>query len=211
MKHTNKLILFCLIAAGLGFAAGYLFSSKFCTVTIAQRVDKKLALNQALRNALMQNTIFNHFYARAKLFNSPDQKDLQNLVTKSQDEITTLLAAYYGKQAVGPLHDLLVQRNTLIQNLIADKTASLTQLRADLKQNSAEIVRAFSLINPDVQRLSLGTYLNQQENLAQDIGLALQHGNYHSANDLLIKQIDMSGQVADELNDAITQQFKARF
>lgn len=210
MAFGNK-FTFSLVAAGLGFAGGYLFSSKFCTVTIAQRVDKKIALNQALRTAFMQNTIFNQFAARAKLFNTPDQQDLQNLVSQSQEEITTLLAAYYGKQAIEPLHELLMQRNNLLQNLVADKTGSLTQLRADLKQNGTDIARALSILNPDVSGLSFGSYLNQQEALAQENALALQRGNYQTTNSALLKQIDTSGRIADELNNAITQQFRARF
>lgn len=211
MAHRNKIILFSLIAAGLGFAGGYLFSSKFCTVSIAQRVDKKIALNQALRTAFMQNTIFNHFAARAKLFNTPDQQDLQNLVSHSQDEITTLLAAYYGKQAIAPLHELLIQRNSLIQNFIADKTGSFTQSRTDLKQNGTDIAHALSILNPDVSGLSFNSYLNQQDVLTQENALTLQRGNYHASNNALLKQIDMAGQIADELNSAITQQFRARF
>ncbi len=211
MARSHKLILFSSIAAGLGFAAGYLFSSKFCKVTISKRVDKEIALNQALRTAFSQNAIFNHNAARAKLFNTPDQKDLQNLVTQNQEEINTLLAAYYGTNSVAPIYELFTQRNNLIQTLLSDKNTSLTQSRDALKQNTQAISDAFALMNPDVSGLSLKSYLTQQNVLVQEDALALQHGNYHASNLALRKQLDLAGSIADELNLAITQQFNARF
>lgn len=211
MAHSHKLVLFSLIAAGLGIAGGYLFSSKFCKVTINKRVDKEIALNQALRTLFIQNTIFNHNAARAKLFHTPDQKELQNLVMQNQEEINTLLAAYYGNNSMAPIHELLTQRNDLIQTLLSDKNSSLTQWRDALKQNTQAIADAFALINPDVSDLSLKPYLTQQEALVQEDALGLQHGNYQASNVALLKQLDIAGSVADELNLAITKQFRARF
>lgn len=211
MIRRTQLLLCSLIAAGLGFAGGYLFSSTFCKVTIAKRVDKEIALNQALRTAFMQNAIFNHNAARAKLFDTPDQKDLQNLVTQNQEEINTLLAAYYGNSSIAPIQELLTQRNDLIQTLLSDKNSSLTQIRDALKQNSQSISDEFATINPDVPNLALKSYLTQQEALIQEDALALQHGNYQASNASLRKQLDVAGQIADELNLAITQQFRARF
>lgn len=67
------------------------------------------------------------------------------------------------------------------------------------------------MINPEVSDLSLKSYLTQQEALVQEDSLALQQGNFQASNAALRKQLDLAGNIADELNMVITQQFRARF
>ncbi len=65
MNHRTRIFFFSLIAAGLGFAGGYLFSAKFCKVSIGKRVDKEIALSQELRTLFVKNTILAHLAARS--------------------------------------------------------------------------------------------------------------------------------------------------
>ena len=95
---SNKVLwLWSLIAVGLGFAGGYLFSSKFCKVTIVKRVGQEIALNQNLRKLLAQHAFWIHEDIRSTFFKTPDQPAIEKQLIKTQEELANTLGAYYDK------------------------------------------------------------------------------------------------------------------
>src|SRR5258708_5677648 len=109
----GKLIFWLLTIFTIGIACGYLFSSKFCSVTIGKRVEKISTLNQKLRKLFTLRAFYNFENAQSQALNTPNKNTNQAHLAKVNQEISNLVAAYYDKQAGNKINQWLDGQSNL--------------------------------------------------------------------------------------------------
>lgn len=185
-----KFILWAVIIATIGFACGYLFSSKFCSVTIGKRVEKISTLNQSLRKLFALRAFYNFENLQAQAFETQNQEIISAHLTQINQEISKLIAAYYDRQAGNKIHQWL-----------------------DGQSNLEEFTTLLSQLNP-TWASSIGTIkenLSSSHDLATKIQDVLSNNNWKLAFDLFEKNLALELEFADEIDQGITQQFPHKF
>ena len=215
MANNNKLILWILVALGLGAAGGYLYSSRFCNRSIQRRTEKKIALNQTLRELLAQHAFWVHNYIRATFFNSSDQQAVANRLIKNEEEIANVLSVYYGKDAGTEFSALLEQNTKLIGSLVNanNNPAQMNELKNSWNKNAEALAILLAKLNPEWAFSFDNLKAGMQEQLAlimQEIE-ALQKNNWPRAIEIFDKHLNFALQIADELDKGITKQFPNKF
>lgn len=215
MTCNNKFILWVLVALGLGSAGGYLYSSRFCNISINRRAEKKIALNQTLRELLAQHAFWIHNYIRATFFNSSDQQAVANRLIKNEEEIAHVLAAYYGKDTGAEFSSLLEQNTKLIGSLVNanNNPAQMNELKNRWNKNAEALATLLAKLNPEWAFSFDILKAGMQEQLAlimQEIE-ALQKNNWPRAIEIFDKHLNFALQIADELDKGIIKQFPNKF
>jgi chorismate mutase len=207
MIIQNKFLFPLLITLGLGFASGYIFSSRFCNVSIGSRVETGVALNQTLRKFFSQEAFWMYTYLKSLILDKPENQDIQSLM-KSQQEITNLMGTYFGNTINRDLGILLNQRNELIKKLAQAKQAqtSTIEIQADWAINSAQISNLIEEQNPNFKRA-----LKEQYLIIDQIIDALIAKDWHIANQSALNHMDTSLEIADMIDNNIRTQFANKF
>jgi len=212
---SNKMLwLWSMIAVGLGFCGGYLFSSKFCKVSIVKRVNHEIALNQNLRKLLAQHAFWIHQDISSTFFKTPDQPAIEKQLIKNQEGLANFLGTYYSKSAATEFAALLNQNTLLINQLAAqEEPAKENDLKNEWRKNSEKIATLLSELNPEWARASdmLKLVLNELLSLIIKETEALQKDNWPRALEIFDQYFEYSLQIADELDRGITQQFSNKF
>jgi len=213
MICRDKIIFSCLIACGLGAAGGYLFSSKFCKVTIVKRVAKEVALNQTLRQLFAEQAFWIHNHIRATFFNSPDEQAIAKRILKNQEEIANIFKAYYGQSSADEIKKLISENTKLISQIILStkENKPLTDISNEWKKNSDAISLLLSQLNPAWKQNIIKAGLDGQLSLITQEIEALQKNNWPRAIEIFDKHLDFALQLADEIDNGITRQFPNKF
>lgn len=213
MICRDKIIFSCLIACGLGAAGGYLFSSKFCKVTIVKRVAKEVALNQTLRQLFAEHAFWIHNQIRATFFNSPDQQAIEQRLLKNQTEIANIFKAYYGQSSADEINKLISENTKLISEIVVTtkEDKPLTDITKTWKKNSEGIATLLSQLNSSWQSSLIKAGLDEQLSLISQEVEALKKNNWPRAIEIFDKHLDFALQLADELDKGITTQFPEKF
>jgi hypothetical protein len=185
-----KFIFWILIVLTIGFACGYLFSSKFCRVTIGRRVEKISTLNQSLRKLFALRAFYNFENLQAQALNTLNQEAIVANISRINREISKLVAAYYDRQAGNKINAWL-----------------------DGQSNLEEFTTLLSQLNPTWASSIDGIKenLTSLKNLSTRIEEALSNQNWKLAFDLFEKKLNLELEFADELDRGITQQFRHKF
>ena len=213
MLWRNTLLLSSAIALALGCSTGYLFSSRFCKITIINRSQKQLALNQALRKLLCEHTFWIRNYLHAAFFNSPDQQAIETRLEKNQEDLVTLLAAYYGSVAQSKLSMYLKENIILITRAVAlaKNNKPLTEINNQWRKNAEHIATYIAGLNPSWSSSFIKTKLTDQFLLIMQEIEAMQGNNWKKALEIFDKNLDYTLQFADELDKGILEQFPNKF
>lgn len=213
MISKNKMIAYLLIASLLGITAGYLFSAKFCTVSISNRVENKLNLNQITRALFAKQVLLTFEYLRSLIFNISDTSISKELKT-NKEAIVHLINSYYGKIPAEKLNILLDQKNSLLCSLIANKDPVLeNKINTQWNRNTKELQEWFMQLNttqPSDSMLTTST-VDLQNTLLLQAKKALQEKNWDLVWQLFEKQFENAMQLADEINHGIIKQFPGKF
>lgn len=198
-------------AFAIGLALGYLFSSKFCKVTIRGRVEKEIALNQALRGLFAKNIFLITSTINAVYFNTPIHKTLIEALIGNQNEIIKVLRAYYGDRQTTKINKLLHENALLIPDLVNAKDLEKVQEpQSKWEKNIQEIAKLFVQLNSNVDALNSSNLQKQISLLRQTIE-ALQAHNWDEAMVIFEALFDQAMQFANELDKSITEQFPQKF
>lgn len=215
MICRDKIIFSCLVACGLGAAGGYLFSSKFCKVTIVKRVAKEVVLNQTLRQLLAEHAFLIHNVVRSVFFNTPDQQAVSNRLLKNQEDLNAVFATYYGQSSAQQLNQLVAQNTKLIEEIAkaTQENKQLHELTNAWKKNSDAIATLLAQINPEwaIAHDTLKAGLDHQLSLITQEVDALQKNNWQRSIEIFKKHFDFAMQLADEIDKGITMQFPQKF
>ena len=186
----GKFIFWLLAILTIGLACGYLFSSKFCSVTIGRRVEKISTLNQKLRNLFALRTFYNFEYAQSKSLKTPNQEITQANLDTINGQIGNLISAYYDKQAGNKLDALLNE-----QSGSEEFSSFLAQLNPAWASSSNYIKENLA---------------SSQSNSAK-IQEALLNKNWNQVYNLFEKNLSLAMEFADEIDKGITEQFPHKF
>lgn len=206
MICRDKVIFSCLIAAGLGAAGGYIFSSKFCAVTIVNRVGAALSSNQNLINLFNEQAFSTNNLIRSVFFNLPDTQAQADHLSANQNSIIESLRSFYGNTIINSLRPLFERNKDLIMQLAtqARQKQQLNQTTDELRKNNDEIAKTINdLNNTNNVRISLSEIpflISQQV-------IALQNNNWKSAIDYLEQTKNSYEKAAEQINTAIAAQF----
>ena len=212
MTHYAKIFFSCFIAGALGFACGYLFSSKFCSVSIGKRVEKISTLNQTLRRLLCNNVIWTHEYLKSTFFFIADKNAAAEKLSKNNQEIGAIIKAYYGASAGQKVAEILDK-----QKPVFDKAMAAVKFHDDAKNDLAKIASSLGEylkeLNPD-----WGSASDFADSMIRKTGSAFiqimqewHNKNWEQSLTLFENNLDLSRASADELDRAITQQFPHKF
>lgn len=206
MICRDKVIFSCLIAAGLGAAGGYIFSSKFCAVTIVNRVGAALSSNQNLINLFNEQAFSTNNLIRSVFFSLPDAQAQADHLSANQNSIIESLRSFYGNTIINSLRPLFERNRDLIMQLAtqARQKQQLNQTTDELRKNNDEIAKTINdLNNTNNVRISLSEIpflISQQV-------IALQNNNWKNAIDYLEQTKNSYEKAAEQINTAIAAQF----
>lgn len=205
MICRDKIIFSCLIAAGLGAAGGYIFSSKFCAVTIVNRVGQALSSNQNLIHLFNEQAFSSNNLIRSVFFNLPDVKAQIEHLDSNQNNIIDFLRAFYGNGLAQSLRPLFERNKELIIKLAtqAREKQQLNQTTEELRNNHESISKTINDVNAKNPQLSMSDIpflLTQQV-------IALQNSNWKNAIDYVEQTRISYEKAAEQINSATVQQF----
>lgn len=205
MICRDKIIFSCLIAAGLGAAGGYIFSSKFCAVTIVNRVGQALSSNQNLIHLFNEQAFSSNNLIRSVFFNLPDVKAQIEHLDSNQNNIIDFLRAFYGNGLAQSLRPLFERNKELIIKLAtqAREKQQLNQTTEELRSNHESISKTINDVNAKNPQLSMSDIpflLTQQV-------IALQNSNWKNAIDYVEQTRISYEKAAEQINSATVQQF----
>ena len=212
MTHYAKIFFSSLIALALGFACGYLFSSKFCSISIGKRVEKISTLNHTLRKLLCNNVIWTHEYLKSTFFFIADKDAAEEKLSKNNQEIGAIIKAYYGTTAGQKVSEILDK-----QKPILNKAMAAVKFHDDAKNDLAKIASSLAEylqeLNPNWSNAP-----DFADSMITKTGSAFiqsmqewHNKNWGQSLALFENNLDLSRASADELDRAITQQFPHKF
>ncbi len=186
----NRVLFGFLTALALGFACGYLFSSRFCSISIGRRVEKISSLNQTLRNLFTLRTFYNAELVAAKNWNNSDAQIAQNRLTNVNEQISNIIAQYYDRRAA---------------------TQLLQGFEGEI--DSQQFATLLAQLNPTwaTSTQSIQENLNSEKELNAKLQNAFANKNRQQVFDLFEKDLTRAMEFADELDRGITQQFPHKF
>jgi hypothetical protein len=208
MIGNKKIWLWSAIAFALGSAGGYLYSSRFCKVSLGSRVEKSMALNQILRKTFTHHEFLTSALIKSLIFNTPDQDAITNQLQQNDDELISILSAYFDKKFTSSFHEILQQSYSLIKQAVSSQN---NQLPSELNKLITDLSQTISTINSSWSSDQITKFLtNYSNNLAQEIQ-ALKNKNWVQAQKLFIYRLNDALQIADLFDQTIMQQFPEKF
>ncbi len=213
MSGQSKLILWAACATLLGLCSGYLFSSRFCTVSINRRVQKELALNQTMRELMAYDAALANLYIHTTLFNLPDATAVENQLHENHKKIAHIFSIYYDTQAAQQIEATLKEQTQLINALAQGlrEGANLDALKKQGKINNEALAKILAQLNPEWQENQLGSLLDHYAYALMQELIMLQQKNWPQALGNNNDAFDAAMQLADELDQGITNQFPHKF
>jgi len=210
MICRDKIIFSCLIACGLGAAGGYIFSSKFCKVTIVNRVGKEIVLNQSLRKIFAEHAFWIHNSIQAAFCNNPAAKQIYlEKLQASGSQLTQILHSYYGTLATGLISQLKENDSLLVQLIsMAEQKQPFSQITDQLRANFNAIATSFNDLNTSsstkISMADIPFFITQEV-------IASQNNNISDALNFFGQYLHAFEKVADQINQAIVEQFGHKF
>lgn len=186
----SSLFFWLLASLTIGLACGYLFSSKFCSITIGKRVEKISTLNQSLRKLFSLRTFYNFENSQMQDASNYNQDFIKTHLAQANQQIGALIGAYYDTQATRKISKFLEEES-----------------------NPEQFATFLSELNP-VWSSSIETIkenLTTSSELSTKIQESLTSKNSENALNLFEKKLDIELAFADELDKGIAQQFPHKF
>jgi ferric iron reductase protein FhuF len=208
----EKLVLWLLTVLIIGLALGYLFSSKFCKVSINKRVDKITELNQELRRLLVHHTVWTYHSLESDFLEYEDQQAAAEQLAKNDTELASLFASYYGQSTKPELITLLqTQKNNLDAaraQIVSGQsnTVSFKQTEQDL----AYYLQQLKVLPVDAQEFARLFISDLGTNFIEIIK-AWKSKNWQRAFSLYETNLEISRESADLLDRLISEEFPYKF
>lgn len=208
----EKLALWLLTVLIIGLALGYLFSSKFCKVSINKRVDKITELNQELRRLLVHHTVWTYHYLESRHLGYQDQQAAAEQLAKNETEIASLFATYYGQSTKPELVTLLqTQKNNLDEALVQITSGGpYTVNLKKAEQNLANYLQQLKVLPADAQEFAQ-LFISALGTNFIEIIKAWKSKNWQKAFTLYETNLEISRESADLLDRLITEEFPYKF
>jgi len=208
----EKLALWLITILVIGLALGYLFSSRFCRVSINKRVVKITRLNQELRRLLVHHTVWTYHYLQSRYLSYEDQEAAAEQLAKNDDEFGALFASYYGQSTYPELIVLLqTQKNNLDQAF--EELTSGNPHTVDFKKTERELsnyLQQLKVLPIDALEFSQIFISTMSTNFIEIIK-AWNSKNWQKAFALYENNLEISRESADLLDRLIAEEFPYKF
>lgn len=190
--------LWLLITLSLGLIGGYIFSSKFCSMSIAKRVEKISSLNQNMRRLFALRTFYNFLLMNSH--NSAQKDALKEEIMRINKQISIAIGDYY---------DVTAQQN--INNLLnAQLDARSPEQRADCDNKIAALLAELNPLWAASNNFIRANFTQSDQN-STDIKEALKNNDTQNAVALFESMFNDSLELSDEITRGITGKFSNKF
>ncbi len=208
----EKLALWLLTILIIGLALGYLFSSKFCRVSIHKRVDQITSLNQELRRLFVHRTVWTYHYLESRFLNHEDQQAAADQLERTDSQLAQLFARYYGQSSMDPFLAILQeQKNNLDESFSQLKAENnMTANFKNTEQALASFLWQHKVLPGDAQELAQMMISTTGSNFIEIIK-AWVSKNWQRAFTLYEENLEISRESADLLDRLITEEFPYKF
>ena len=209
MISKKKFWLSALVIAVLGFAGGYLYSTKFCRVSIDSRVERSLSLNQDLRK-LFSLYVFNIYNAaQAAYFKQPNVSTFESQIKSNYDQISALMGSYYGSFAKRELAAIFNERADILHQAI--ESGDPRKFSGDWEKNSQKLTTLLAQLNPKWDSFIVRQIFAGEISQISSIMQALESQRWDYAFSIFSSYLGYALQIADELDRGIFQQKRNQF
>lgn len=208
----EKLILWLLTILIIGLASGYLFSSKFCRVSINKRVDKIAALNQELRKLLVHHTVWTYHYLQSRYLNYEDQEATAQKLSQNNEAIGLVFATYYGQSIQQKIVEMLNAQKKNLDKALEQLESGIT-ITVDFKNTARDLsdyLEQLKILPSDAQEFSQ-MFISTMGIHFIEIIKAWQSKNWQKAFAEYENNLEISRESADDLDRIITNEFPYKF
>jgi hypothetical protein len=209
MISKKKFWLSALVIAILGFAGGYLYSTKFCRVSIDSRVERSLGLNQDLRK-LFSLYVFNLYnMIQAAHFKQPNVATFESQVRSNYDQISALMGNYYGSFAKRELVAIFNERADILHQMV--EAGGARKFSDEWTKNSQRLTTLLAQLNPKWDSFIVRLIFSSEISSVSSIMQAFASRKWDYSYSLFSSYLNYALQIADELDSGILQQKRNQF
>jgi len=185
-------------ALSFGLIGGYIFSSKFCSVSIARRVEKISSLNQNMRRLFSLRNFYNFILLSQQ--NNMQKDVIKEQIMRINHEISMLVGNFYDAPAQQRINNLL--------------TAQLDAQSPEQRMDCDNQIAAFlAELNPSwaTSKNFMRTNLTQTDQNISEIKESLRNKDTQKVFTLFERVLDDSLEFSDEISRGITAKLPNKF
>lgn len=211
---TKKEIFLVWLPCGIviGFALGYLYSAKFCRISIVDRV----ANTQSIYQQIQQEWATQAYFARQAIIaltnKTPDANTLSALWVTQHATVFNSLKSFMSAPAVGSLQQILIKNSKQIIDTIAAKDTSVPLAKDAFKALSDALATQLSRLNPIWANnfTAFETSIEKHYELIVEQANARDAKNWQVDADASVEFFTNAQEIASEIDSGITKQFQSR-
>jgi hypothetical protein len=196
----------------IGFALGYLYSAKFCRISIVDRVANTQNINQQIQQEWASQAYFARQAIIALTNKTADAEALSSLWITQQGTVFNVLTTYLSSHAVASLQEILSKNSKQIIDTIKSTDES-TQLTKDaFKALSDALATQLARLNPIWANnfTSFETAIEKHYELIAAQVNARHLKNWQADADASVEFFSNAQEIANEIDNGITRQFQSR-
>ena len=198
----------------LGCAGGYLFSTKFCTVSLSTRINSGMKVYFIFRKLWAEHVIWTHRYLESALTDNPKTSLIAQRLMRNQEDLGTAIGTFYGK-AIGDLITNLLKEHMFIamDMITAQRLKNHSQIKElDIKRykNADDIARALSELNPEWKFDTLKKFIYEHLDFTGKEVMAILQNDMQTTIQLFDEEFDAILELAVQMADGIIKQFPAK-
>lgn len=208
----EKLTLWLLTILIIGLALGYLFSSKFCRVSIHKRVDRITELNQELRRLFVHRTVWTYHYLESRYLNLEDRNAAATQLEQADTQLAQLFGDCYGQSTIAPLLEILQEQKSNLDEFFSQLQGGGTPT-VDFKKTEQRLesfLWQLKVLPIDGQELAHLMISTTGTNFLEIIKAWIAK-NWQRAFTLYEENLEISRESADLLDRLIKEEFPYKF
>ena len=198
----------------LGCASGYLFNSKFCSVTVSDRVNSGMNVYFTFRKLWAEHVIWTHRYLESDLNDNPKTSLVAQRLIRNQEDLGAAIGTYYGK-ATGDLVATLVKEHMFIamDMLTARRLKNephIEELEIKQYKNADDIATALSELNPTWHFDTIKKLMYEHLDFTGKEVMAILQNDMQTTIQLFDQEFDAILELGVQMAQGIIKQFPAK-
>lgn len=199
-------------AAIIGFALGYLYSAKFCRISIVDRVSHTQSINQQIQQEWASQAYFARQAIIALTNKTADADTLSTLWITQHGTIFNFLTTYLSAAAVASLQQILIKNCKQIIDTIASTDESEQLEKNAFKALADALATQLARLNPRWANnfAPFKSALEKYYELIVEQVNTRRAKKWHADADASAEFFTNSQELANEIERGVTMQFQSR-
>jgi hypothetical protein len=212
MTKKELFLVWLPCATIIGFALGYLYSAKFCRISIVDRVANTQNINQQIHLEWASQAYFARQAIIALTNKTADADTLSALWITQHATVFNSLKAFMSPHAVGSLQQIVIKNSKQIIDTIAAKDTSVPLAKDAFKALSDALATQFARLNPIWANnfTAFEASIEKQYELIVEQVNARDAKNWHADANASVEFFTNAQEIASEIDTGITKQFQSR-